>query len=276
MKLDNSQNNALAKLPMLKLGEYEMWEIRIKLEYFRSGLCVMEITRRKIIIDGSSTAGYDKLKSDMAEEEIQENMALMAFSDSEVTNDKSCLNNYEALKKQYDDLLVKLDDTGFKASTYKRDWVSDDEDDVEPIPKVKKKTVIPTTTKKEFVKPETPVRRSVSCPNDYTNICSKEQLNEDWPKKLLICKGQLILLGQGDLMLLSPQHVGFGNPSNPMVHLLIFNKYNYIDARGEIQVVNGLGPPQDNSNFISFVSRAIPANDKGFVDRDAQSTCLET
>ncbi|GKD61946.1 hypothetical protein Tco_1299455 [Tanacetum coccineum] len=56
----------------------------------------------------------------MAEEEIQANMALMAFSDSEVTNDKSCLKNYEALKKQYDDLLVKLDDTGFKASTYKR------------------------------------------------------------------------------------------------------------------------------------------------------------
>ncbi|GKG40600.1 hypothetical protein Tco_0467377, partial [Tanacetum coccineum] len=54
------------------------------------------------------------------EEEIQANMALMAFSDSEVTNDKSCLNNYEALKKQYDDLLVKLDDTGFKASKYKR------------------------------------------------------------------------------------------------------------------------------------------------------------
>ncbi|GJS94353.1 hypothetical protein Tco_0801321 [Tanacetum coccineum] len=48
-------------------------------------------------IDG---AGFDW--SDMVEEEIQANMALMAFSDSE-----------------YDNLLVKLDDTGFKASTYK-------------------------------------------------------------------------------------------------------------------------------------------------------------
>ncbi|GJX13400.1 hypothetical protein Tco_0205158 [Tanacetum coccineum] len=135
---------------------------------------------------------------------------------------KSCLKNYEALKKQYDDLLVKLDDTGFKAATYKRgleefkqpevneygprdsslkptigcdkesnnskeniddsleqhqktdtetssvkevelkkvrenndapiieDWVSDDEDDDEPNPKVEKKTVIPTATKKEI------------------------------------------------------------------------------------------------------------------------------
>ncbi|GKE81651.1 hypothetical protein Tco_1551651, partial [Tanacetum coccineum] len=41
------------------------------------------------------------------------------------------------------------------------DWVLDDEEEVEPIPKVEKKTIIPTATKKEFVKPETPVRRSV-------------------------------------------------------------------------------------------------------------------
>ncbi|GJZ82337.1 hypothetical protein Tco_0647510 [Tanacetum coccineum] len=41
------------------------------------------------------------------------------------------------------------------------DWVSDDEEEVEPIPKVEKKTAIPTATKKEVVKPKKPVRRSV-------------------------------------------------------------------------------------------------------------------
>ncbi|GKF71847.1 hypothetical protein Tco_0207961, partial [Tanacetum coccineum] len=51
-------------------------------------------------------------------------MALMAFSNSEVYTDKTCsktcLKNYETLKKQCDDLLVKLNESEFKATTYKR------------------------------------------------------------------------------------------------------------------------------------------------------------
>ncbi|GJU10885.1 ribonuclease H-like domain-containing protein [Tanacetum coccineum] len=56
------------------------------------------------------------------------------------------------------------------------DWVSDDEDDVESIHKVEKKTVIPTATKKEFVKPEKPVRRSVSCPNVHKHMVPRAVL----------------------------------------------------------------------------------------------------
>ncbi|GJV29350.1 putative ribonuclease H-like domain-containing protein [Tanacetum coccineum] len=55
---------------------------------------------------------------------MRSNMALMVFLDSEVHNDKSYsktyLKNYETLKKQCDDLIVKLHETEFKASTYKR------------------------------------------------------------------------------------------------------------------------------------------------------------
>ncbi|GJR93800.1 putative ribonuclease H-like domain-containing protein [Tanacetum coccineum] len=76
-------------------------------------------SKEMLAIDG---VGFDW--SDMAEEQVQTNMALMAFSDSEVYTDKTCsktcLKNYEALKKQCDDLLVKLNETEFKVATYKR------------------------------------------------------------------------------------------------------------------------------------------------------------
>ncbi|GJZ52021.1 putative ribonuclease H-like domain-containing protein [Tanacetum coccineum] len=51
-------------------------------------------------------------------------MAPMAFSDSELYTDKTCsktcLQNYETLKKQCDDLIVKLNQTEFTVATYRR------------------------------------------------------------------------------------------------------------------------------------------------------------
>ncbi|GKD88663.1 putative ribonuclease H-like domain-containing protein, partial [Tanacetum coccineum] len=76
-------------------------------------------SKEMLAIDG---VGFDW--SDMAEEQVQKNMALMAFSDSDVYTDKTCsktcLKNYETLKKQCDDLIVKLNQAGFTAATYKR------------------------------------------------------------------------------------------------------------------------------------------------------------
>ncbi|GJZ78983.1 putative ribonuclease H-like domain-containing protein, partial [Tanacetum coccineum] len=76
-------------------------------------------SKAKLAIDG---VGFDW--SDMTEEQVQTNMALMAFSDSEVYTDKTCsktcLKNYETLKKQCDGLLVKLNESEFKTTTYKR------------------------------------------------------------------------------------------------------------------------------------------------------------
>ncbi|GKE39703.1 hypothetical protein Tco_1463108 [Tanacetum coccineum] len=48
-------------------------------------------------------------------------MAPISLSDSKVKScSKTCLTNYETLKKQYDDLIFKLHETEFKAINYKR------------------------------------------------------------------------------------------------------------------------------------------------------------
>ncbi|GKA08489.1 hypothetical protein Tco_0687820 [Tanacetum coccineum] len=59
MELENTQNNVLAKLPMLKLGEYEMWEIRIK-QYFQ--IHDYELWD-EAIVNGNSGCGTIKLQA---------------------------------------------------------------------------------------------------------------------------------------------------------------------------------------------------------------------
>ncbi|GKA81805.1 hypothetical protein Tco_0788497 [Tanacetum coccineum] len=122
-------------------------------------------TGKKITINGSDTAGYDKSKVEcfnchkmgillenaevqgtkiagqgikkaqeklfMADEEVPTNMALMAFSDSEVLNDKTCSNtclkNYETLKTQYDNLRIEFNKSEFDLANYKRGLASVEE-----------------------------------------------------------------------------------------------------------------------------------------------------
>ncbi|GJX70965.1 putative ribonuclease H-like domain-containing protein [Tanacetum coccineum] len=141
-------------------------------------------TRKKITINGSHTAGYDKSKvecfnchkmghfsrecrgprnqesrprnqdssrrtvnvedasskamvaingavfdwSFMAEEEVTRNMVLMAFSDFEVYNDKTCSNtclkSFEALKIELDNLRVEFNKSEFNLATYKKGLAS--------------------------------------------------------------------------------------------------------------------------------------------------------
>ncbi|GJS55510.1 hypothetical protein Tco_0628872 [Tanacetum coccineum] len=58
----------------------------------------------------------------------KEEMAHMALSDSEVTTfSKSCLKNYETLKKQYDDLRIELNQSEFNLANYKRGLASVEE-----------------------------------------------------------------------------------------------------------------------------------------------------
>ncbi|GJU28501.1 ribonuclease H-like domain-containing protein [Tanacetum coccineum] len=246
--------------------------------------------------------------SDMAEEKIQANMALMAFSDSEVTNDKSCskscLKNYEALKKQYDDLLVKLDDTGFKASTYKREFKEPEVNEYGPRDsslkptigcdkesknslteniddylryikrliltsllslhsRLKKKIVYYTLTatiERDVLTGIKPVRRSVrhvlsmevlitfnSCPNVHKHMAPRAVLMKTGLKTVNTARLLLILLGclhgrpfsfarVRGFNAVKPSACWVWKPIKPNGSSLVFHKYNYIDARAEIQV----------------------------------------
>ncbi|GJZ05726.1 ribonuclease H-like domain-containing protein [Tanacetum coccineum] len=55
----------------------------------------------------------------MADDEVPTNMALMAWSDSEVHNNKTCLKSFETLKTQLDDLRIEFNKFEFNLATYK-------------------------------------------------------------------------------------------------------------------------------------------------------------
>ncbi|GJT90324.1 ribonuclease H-like domain-containing protein [Tanacetum coccineum] len=76
-------------------------------------------SKAMVAIDG---AGFDW--SFMADEEVPTNMALMAFSDSKVHNDKTCTNtclkSFKTLKTQYDNLRIEFNKSEFNLAIYKR------------------------------------------------------------------------------------------------------------------------------------------------------------
>ncbi|GJU14170.1 putative ribonuclease H-like domain-containing protein [Tanacetum coccineum] len=96
-----------------------------------------DTTRRTVRVEDTSSkammamdgTGFDW--SHMAEEEAPTNMALMAFSDSEVYNNKTCSNtclkSYETLKTQYDNLRIELNKSEFDLANYKRGLASVEE-----------------------------------------------------------------------------------------------------------------------------------------------------
>ncbi|GJW93497.1 hypothetical protein Tco_0173169 [Tanacetum coccineum] len=140
------------------------------------------------------------------------------------------------------------------------DWVSDDEDDDEPNPKVEKKTVIPTATKKEFVTPEKPVKRSVSAhkhmaPRAVLMKTGLKSVNTASPVNTVrsVNTGRPFSTArQGDLILLGHQHVGFRDPSNPMVHHWFLTNITTL--------MHGADPNfkrQSDGRFVTFGGGAI-------------------
>ncbi|GJU33507.1 putative ribonuclease H-like domain-containing protein [Tanacetum coccineum] len=151
-------------------------------------------TGKKIFINVNDTAGYDKSKVecfnchkmghfareyraprnkegfdwiDMAEEQVQTNMALMAFSDSEIYNDKTftktCLKIMIFFKKQFDDLIVKLNQNKFIAATFKRGLTTIEEQ----LVTYRKNEVL-------FSEEVAVLKREVACKNYEINVLKTE------------------------------------------------------------------------------------------------------
>ncbi|GJX40231.1 ribonuclease H-like domain-containing protein [Tanacetum coccineum] len=129
-------------------------------------------SKAMLAIDG---VGFDW--SDMAEELVQTNMALMTFLDSEVYNDKTCsktcLKNYETLKKLCDDLIVKLNQTEFTAATYKRGLATVEEQ----LITYRKNEVL-------FSEEVAVLKREVACKDYEINVLKRSQIPDKSKKGL--------------------------------------------------------------------------------------------
>ncbi|GJU36396.1 hypothetical protein Tco_1184750 [Tanacetum coccineum] len=204
-----------------------------------------------LAIDG---VGFDW--SDMAEEQVQTNIALMVFLDSEVYNDKTCsktcLKNFETLKKQCDDLIVKLNQTEFTATTYKRGLATLEEQLI-------------TYRKNEVLFSEEVVvlKREVACKDYEINMLKSEFEKVKQEKEGIEFKIEKFDKASKDLdQLLGSQITdkskkGLGYSAVPPPHPLIYNRPKKLDLSysglDEFKELEFKGYGTENSNQESNI-----------------------
>ncbi|GJU27605.1 putative reverse transcriptase domain-containing protein [Tanacetum coccineum] len=202
------------------------------------------------------TIDCDK-ESDNSKENTDDSLEQHQITDTETSSVKSSLKNLEVRENNH--------------APFIKDWMSDDEDDDELNPKVEKKIVIPTATKKEFVKfvksahkhlapravlmktglksgnTARPVNivRSVNTGRPFSTARSFNAVRPSYtahfestihytrPRTYFQNQAQSTVhrpFYKRTALTKSPQHVGFGR-HQPNGASLVFNKYNFIDAR---------------------------------------------
>ncbi|GKD39685.1 ribonuclease H-like domain-containing protein [Tanacetum coccineum] len=180
-------------------------------------------SKAMLAIDG---VGFDW--SDMAEKQVKINMALMAFSDSEVYNDKTCsktcLKNYETLKKLCDDLIVKLNQTEFTAATYKRGLATIEEQ----LITCRKNEVL-------FSEEVAVLKREVACKDYEINVLKSEFKKVKQEKEGIEFKIEKFDKVSNDLDKLLGSQItdkskkGLGYNTVPPPHPLIYNRPKKLD-----------------------------------------------
>ncbi|GJV09627.1 hypothetical protein Tco_1351168 [Tanacetum coccineum] len=171
--------------------------------------------------------GFSALERNYQEESFthKEEMAPMALSDSEVkTCSKTCLKNYETLKKQCDDLIVKLNQTEFTAATYKRGLATVEEQ----LITYRKNEVL-------FSEEVAVLKREVACKDYEINVPKSECEKVKQEKDGIEFKIEKFDKASKDLdQLLGSQITdkskkGLGYSAVPPPHPLIYNRPNKLD-----------------------------------------------
>ncbi|GKE96306.1 hypothetical protein Tco_1581161, partial [Tanacetum coccineum] len=233
------------------------------------------------------TTGCDK-ESDNSKENTDDSLKQQQKTDSKTSSVKSSLKVDKDWKEKFFCLANHVRKEESKKARKNNDapiiddWVSDDEDDeddVEPIPKVEKISVIPTATKKEFVKPKKPVRRSVRA----FFICgSFDHIQYSCPKtshKHMAPKAVLMKTGLRSFNTVRPSYTAhpkstvhcarpriyFQNQAQSTIHRP-FYKRTSLTKRSYNQNVNTGGQNVNTIRARGFNASNLQLNGKGFVD----------
>ncbi|GJV84600.1 putative ribonuclease H-like domain-containing protein [Tanacetum coccineum] len=208
--------------------------------------------------------------SDMAEEQVQTNMALMAFSNSEVYTDKTCsktcLKNYETLNKKCDDLIVKLNQTEFTAATYKRGLALDT---------VEAQLVTYRKNEVLFSEEVDVLKREIEFKQYEINTLKAEFEKHKKEKENIDFKIEKFDKASKDLDQLLESQItdkskkGFGYSAVPLAHPLIYNKPNKLDlSYSGLDEFKGYGPENSKkeSNIVKESDNSKKNSDKSLVE----------
>ncbi|GJR72169.1 putative ribonuclease H-like domain-containing protein [Tanacetum coccineum] len=241
-------------------------------------------TCKKIFINANDIAGYDKSKveycnchklghfarecraprSKESQFKNQDNTRKQGNNEdksskvyTDKTCSKTCLKNYETLKKQCDDLLVKLTESEFKATTYKRGLATLEDQ----IITYKKNEVL-------FSEEIGVLKRDVACKDYEINVLKSEFEKVKQEKDGIDFKIEKFDKASKDLdQLLGSQITnkckkGLGYSAVPPPHPLIYNRPNKLDLsysgldEFKEPEFKGYGPEnkeqvsQDTSSFV--------------------------
>ncbi|GKD03463.1 putative ribonuclease H-like domain-containing protein, partial [Tanacetum coccineum] len=246
MELENSQNNSLAKLPILKLGEYEMWEIRIKSSTLDPNIWDIEETvpqqlEEKICKKNDARFGGNeatkKTQKALPEATIKKDSMLHArIYDSIFKQLQKLVSNWQfiGVETSPEDLNVKfLRSLPSEWDTHVVVWMN--------------KPDFETMVLDDF-NDEDPLKRHVAIDGggfDWSDMAEDEvqanmALMAFSDSEIALPKVNKTVPWHGELNAVKPSHVGVRRPIKPNGASFTYNKYNYIEALGSIQISNNI------------------------------------